>query len=123
MKRRFSLLAILLALAVIFSACNLTFQGASADSTTAAPDSTTAESTTDNTESVGCEEHKDVDDDGECDVCQLSVFVSIDFYAVNDLHGKFKDTSTNGGVDELTTYLILQSLAEENTVFLSVPFI
>ncbi|MCD7858833.1 MAG: metallophosphoesterase [Firmicutes bacterium] len=41
--------------------------------------------------------------------------VSIDIFAVNDLHGKFDDTSTQPGVDELTTYLA----TGENTLVLS----
>ena len=31
--------------------------------------------------------------------------VQLSFYAVNDLHGKFMDTDTQPGVDELTTYI------------------
>ncbi len=49
--------------------------------------------------------HTDGNNDGACDDCQENVLVSLDFYSVNDLHGKFDDTSAQIGVDELSTYL------------------
>lgn len=49
--------------------------------------------------------HSDVNSDGFCDVCGNSVMAELSFYAINDLHGKFMDTSTQPGVDEFTTYL------------------
>ena len=49
--------------------------------------------------------HIDTDNDGKCDKCTKNVVVSVDFYAINDLHGMYADTSTQPGVDELTTYL------------------
>lgn len=49
--------------------------------------------------------HTDTDSDLLCDVCELSVIVELDFYAINDLHGKFSDTGNQPGVDELTSYL------------------
>ena len=49
--------------------------------------------------------HADADDNGLCDKCRKSVIVILDFYAINDLHGKMSDTETQPGVDELTTYL------------------
>ncbi len=55
--------------------------------------------------SVQEHEHSDVNSDGLCDVCRESVIAELSFYAVNDLHGKFKDTSTQPGLDEFTTYL------------------
>ncbi len=66
-----------------------------------------------------CEEHSDSDDNGICDKCKISLLVSLDFYAVNDLHGKFKDTASNVGVDELTTYFRLKSLSDDNIILLS----
>ncbi len=57
-------------------------------------------------------EHKDSDDDGKCDDCQENVRFTLDFYAVNDLHGKFDDTNAQVGVDELSTYL--QRAKEDN---------
>ena len=50
-------------------------------------------------------EHIDVNSDGLCDKCGERLTVELSFYAVNDLHGKFMDTSSQPGVDELTTYM------------------
>ncbi len=50
-------------------------------------------------------DHSDVNDDGICDLCEVTLRVDLSFYAVNDLHGKFMDTSGQPGVDEFTTYM------------------
>ena len=50
-------------------------------------------------------DHSDVNSDGLCDKCGESVIKELSFYAVNDLHGKFMDTSSQPGVDEFTTYM------------------
>lgn len=50
--------------------------------------------------------HKDADNDGACDLCSLSVVVSLDFYAINDIHGTLAETDSNDGVGGLTTYLL-----------------
>lgn len=63
--------------------------------------------------------HQDEDDNGYCDVCQTSVTVTFDFFALNDLHGKFADTDSQPGVDELTTYLKYHKNKNENTILLS----
>ena len=63
--------------------------------------------------------HSDADDNGKCDVCYSSVITSVDIYTVNDLHGKLLDTATQPGVDELTTMLELEKLANENALFIS----
>ena len=49
--------------------------------------------------------HTDDENDGFCDHCGIDVVETIDFYNINDLHGKFENTDDNTGVDELTTYL------------------
>ena len=54
---------------------------------------------------VVCKTHTDEDGNNLCDQCKTSVLVYVDFYAMNDLHGKFNDGETHPGVDELTTYL------------------
>ena len=59
---------------------------------------------------IGCSpaqehSHKDSNSDGICDACGNKTTVELSFYAVNDLHGKFMDTDSQPGVDELTTYL------------------
>ena len=66
-----------------------------------------------------CLNHTDSDSNGLCDTCSTSVLVSFDFYAINDLHGKFADTDQNPGVDELTTYLKNAAKNSENTYFLA----
>ena len=49
--------------------------------------------------------HIDTDNNGICDNCTQNVCVDIDFYGINDLHGKYMDTNTQPGVDEFTTYM------------------
>lgn len=68
------------------------------------------------TDGNDCPGHVDGNDDGLCDNCQENVLVSLDFFAINDLHGKFSDTDDQPGVDELSTYL---KTAGENTVLIS----
>lgn len=67
----------------------------------------------------GCAKHTDDDNNGVCDVCFQTVFVYFDFYAINDLHGKFADADSHPGVDELTTYLKNVRETDENAIFLS----
>ena len=63
--------------------------------------------------------HKDANADEICDVCKLSVIVELDFFSVNDLHGKFDDVDGQEGVDELTTYLKNAKKENPNSVFVS----
>lgn len=63
--------------------------------------------------------HTDANKDDICDICTSSVIVYFDFYAINDLHGKFADADNNIGVDELTTYLKNARATDENAIFLS----
>ena len=67
----------------------------------------------------GCKKHADQDSNGVCDICYQSVFVSFDFYTINDLHGKLADADSHIGVDELTTYLKNARNTDENAIFLS----
>ncbi len=48
--------------------------------------------------------HTDKDGDGYCDACFGSVAITLHFYAVNDLHGKFSQENSPDGVESLTTY-------------------
>ena len=64
-------------------------------------------------------DHADGDDNGACDNCLGGVRKTFDFFAVNDLHGKFTDTDTQPGVDELSTYLKKQKQENENTLVFS----
>lgn len=63
--------------------------------------------------------HTDANADEVCDECAQSVVVVVDFYVLNDLHGKFCDTNTQPGVDELATYLRSANTTDDHTVFLS----
>ncbi len=63
--------------------------------------------------------HTDSNDDGICDQCSRSVLVNFDFFAINDLHGKFDDSDNQPGVDELTSYLRAAQFANENAILLS----
>lgn len=70
-------------------------------------------------ESTDCKTHTDNDNNGYCDNCDTYLIITFDFFAINDLHGKFKDTSNNVGVDELTTYLKNAKKSNNNTFILS----
>ncbi len=66
-----------------------------------------------------CAVHTDTDDNGMCDECKMSVLVYLDLYSINDLHGKFEDTDSQPGVDELTTYLLNEKKRSNNVILLS----
>jgi hypothetical protein len=68
---------------------------------------------------VACISHSDTDKDGICDDCLISVVVILDFYSVNDVHGKFANSEDFTGVDELTTYLKNAYATDDNTIILS----
>lgn len=68
---------------------------------------------------TGCKKHKDSNKDEICDVCKLSVIVYVDFYNINDLHGKLDDGDGHIGVDELTTYLKNARNSDDNALFVS----
>ena len=104
MKNTINILSLLIALLIIFTSCDLT--GAKTGTETEGALSE-------------CETHTDADDNGFCDICNVSVIVYIDFYAINDLHGKFDDTASNEGVDELTTYLKKMRADDDHSIFLS----
>ncbi len=63
--------------------------------------------------------HVDVDDNGLCDDCGLSVVILLDLFAINDLHGKICDTDSQPGVDELTAYLKRAYETEDHVILLS----
>ncbi len=64
-------------------------------------------------------DHIDVNDDEYCDLCSKYVIVVIDFYVLNDLHGKFCDTDKQPGVDELATYLKNAEDTDDHVVLMS----
>ena len=63
--------------------------------------------------------HVDANENDYCDSCGTYVVIVVDFYTINDLHGKFADTDNQPGVDELTTYLKNAKKTDDYTVFLS----
>ncbi len=63
--------------------------------------------------------HADGDDNGMCDECTVSLVYTFDFFGLNDLHGKFDDTDTQIGVDELSTYLQQTKAKNPYTIILS----
>ena len=66
-----------------------------------------------------CKAHTDAGNDGFCDLCEAYVLVTVDFYTVNDLHGKIADTDSQPGVDELSTYLKDSKKSDDYSIFLS----
>ncbi len=74
-----------------------------------------------NGEKPSCDEvgHVDADANDYCDNCQVYVAVVIDFYVINDLHGKFCDTDAQAGVDELATYLKNTEKTDDNAIFMA----
>ena len=89
MKKRY--LAFLLAILLILSSCTGVFEP--------------TETQNPSGDIIDPDAHTDTDNNGLCDDCGISVIVTFDFYAINDLHGRFEDTDDQPGVDELTTYL------------------
>lgn len=67
----------------------------------------------------GYEVHCDSNSDKKCDECGISVVTTFDFYAINDLHGKFVTSSNTTGVEGLTTYLKTSAALDDNPIFFS----
>ena len=114
MKKQWIFSAVM-ATVMLFASCTETMP--SQPNTPTNPDSPYEDSM--NPGSENNRDHVDVDDDGFCDDCQENVMVTLDVFSLNDLHGKFADTDTQPGVDELTTYLKAAKANNENTLFLS----
>lgn len=129
MKRLIPLLAVLLVLSLVACDAPLTddiFETTDTQAEATAPDTTAPETDTEpetesqtEAETVPACDHADTDDNGYCDLCTLSVLVSVDLFSINDLHGKFNDTDDQPGVDELTTYLKSAVQSNPYTVLLS----
>ena len=66
-----------------------------------------------------CTAHKDGNNDGYCDDCHIYLIIYVDFYSINDLHGKLADGDNHPGVDELTTYLKNARKTDDYAIFLS----
>ena len=63
--------------------------------------------------------HKDEDDNGKCDACGITVIVEINFFVLNDFHGKMSDSDTQPGADELSLYLRTLTATYPNSILLS----
>ncbi len=68
-----------------------------------------------------CTSHVDADNNSYCDVCEKYILINIDFYTVNDLHGKIADddANTHPGVDELSTFFKNARKSDINVILLS----
>lgn len=71
------------------------------------------------TEDLCATSHVDAENDGFCDRCAKMTLVFIDFYTINDLHGKIADADSHPGVDELSTYLNNARETDDHAIFLS----
>ncbi len=98
-----SYVVLLLAITLLFTGCN----------------SNTNSSQADSQKPTVCNEHADEDNNNLCDNCGLSVLVYVDFYSVNDLHGKIVDNDSQPGVDELTTYIKKARNRDDHMVLIS----
>ena len=112
MKFTKTLLVLILSLVLALSACaqrSDPVEYGDGQSDTSAPDASELE----------CSGHTDENADDLCDECGGSVLVVIDFYTINDLHGKLEDSESQPGVDELTTYLKNAKKTDDHTILLS----
>ncbi len=112
------ILALVLVIVLLLTACQgdpATTTGASGSNGTTRKEETTGPIVPPDEDCT----HTDADDNDYCDGCGGYLVVAIDFYAINDLHGKFDDTDAQPGVDELTTYLRNAEKTDDYTVFLS----
>lgn len=66
-----------------------------------------------------CNQHIDQDKNDICDQCNCSVISIIDFYCINDLHGRVLDSLTQPGLDEMTTYLQFAMNKDDHALLLS----
>ena len=63
--------------------------------------------------------HIDGSNNGYCDRCNAFLLVIVDFYSLNDIHGKLSDADTHPGLDELSTYLTDARKGNDHTILLS----
>ena len=66
-----------------------------------------------------CPQHADENQDDICDLCGGSVIIVIDFYCINDLHGRVLDSSAQPGIDEMTTFFEQARKTDDNVILLS----
>lgn len=101
----------LVAMLAFASACGSGMVENSSDSTSVGD--------SENSSVVEVVEHVDENDDGVCEECGESTLRTFNFFAINDLHGKFTDTDEQIGIDELSTYLKQEKEKNPNTILLS----
>ncbi|MBQ9070845.1 MAG: 5'-nucleotidase C-terminal domain-containing protein [Clostridia bacterium] len=65
------------------------------------------------------ETHADNDNNGKCDGCSISVLTELNFFVLNDFHGKMTDSGTQPGAEELSSYLKQRAANEPNAIILS----
>lgn len=94
-------------------------KGNSSDNTSIGTNSIGSDVSNPTQSSDGCKQHTDKDNNEICDVCSKSVIVYVDFYSINDLHGKLADADSHVGVDELSTYLKNARKTDEYAFFVS----
>lgn len=66
-----------------------------------------------------CKQHTDGNKDDICDRCGSSVVIIVDFYCINDLHGRILDSAVQPGVDEMTAYLQQAAQTDDHILLLS----
>ncbi len=130
---KISIIAVILTLALLLSACGKSEKAKvnSSQTNSTISQNQTGNNTVTNGDTIKPEnnnnvtledvqaDHVDKDGNGKCDKCNESVLVYIDFFSINDLHGKVCDSSSQPGVDELTTYFKKMYQTEDNVVILS----
>ena len=109
-------IALILCLCLLLSACGSTVAPQPSGEAVAPSQQPTEHPTDDQGQ---CITHVDQQNDGRCDVCDTIVVVAVDFFAINDLHGKLADGDNHPGVDELTTYLEREKQNNDHVVLLS----
>ena len=63
--------------------------------------------------------HADADNNGQCDKCGITVTVEVNFFVLNDFHGKIADSDTQPGADELSLYLKTLKTTYSNSILLA----
>jgi 2',3'-cyclic-nucleotide 2'-phosphodiesterase/3'-nucleotidase len=66
-----------------------------------------------------CVQHIDQNKDDICDLCESSVIILVDFYCINDLHGRVLDSAAQPGIDEMTTFLEQAKKTDDHVLLLS----
>lgn len=107
---------LLLVLCLLLAGCN---EGTATKSTGSGEAAPSTGSVVASVPAADCQSHIDEENDGYCDACGAYVLVTIDFYTVNDLHGKIADADTHPGVDEFSTYIENARKSDDHVILLS----